>query len=95
MGRPRDFRSFTVRRSWRQAEVGEPAERRSTPGWLLLCELPPNSKPSFAENSQVIGFDLSQEEIDEQFAIGRDVFKLPVDEKLKHRADLEHGNYNG
>lgn len=38
---------------------------------------------------------MSQEEIDHQFAIGRDIFKLPTEEKLKYRADLEHGNYNG
>lgn len=38
---------------------------------------------------------MSQEEVDRQFAIGNELFKLPLEEKLKHRADLEHGNYNG
>ncbi|KAI9695585.1 MAG: hypothetical protein M1820_008510 [Bogoriella megaspora] len=34
-------------------------------------------------------------EIDRQFSIGRELFALPEAEKLKHHADLEHGNYNG
>lgn len=38
---------------------------------------------------------MPQDEIDHQFAIGKEVFKLPVEEKLKYRADLENGNYNG
>jgi isopenicillin N synthase-like dioxygenase len=38
---------------------------------------------------------LSQQQVDDQFAIGRDLFSLPMEEKLKYRADLEHGNYNG
>ena len=38
---------------------------------------------------------MTQEEVDRQFAIGRDIFNLPTEEKLKYRADLEHGNYNG
>ena len=33
--------------------------------------------------------------MDQQFAIGKEVFKLPTEEKLKYRADLEHGGYNG
>ena len=48
-----------------------------------------------SNEQQITGFGLSQEEIDRQFAIGRDVFNLPVEEKLKYRADLEHGNYSG
>lgn len=43
----------------------------------------------------IINFGLSQEQVDEQFAIGKEVFKLPTEEKLKYRADLEHGGYNG
>lgn len=43
----------------------------------------------------ITNFGLSQEQIDRQFAIGREVFKLPTEQKLKYRADLEHGNYNG
>ena len=42
---------------------------------------------------QSVGLD--QDDIDRQFAIGKKVFELPVEEKLKYRADLEHGNYNG
>lgn len=43
----------------------------------------------------IISFGLSQEEVDEQFAIGKDFFDLPTGEKLKYRADLENGGYNG
>ena len=38
---------------------------------------------------------LSQAAVDRQFAIGRDIFNLPMSEKLQYRADLESGNYNG
>ena len=43
----------------------------------------------------IVNFGLSQEEVDEQFAIGKELFELPTDEKLKYRADLENGGYNG
>ncbi|KAK7957742.1 2-oxoglutarate-dependent dioxygenase JRG21 [Apiospora saccharicola] len=43
----------------------------------------------------IVNFGLSQEQVDQQFAIGKEVFKLPTEEKLKYRADLEHGGYNG
>ncbi|KAF4774862.1 flavonol synthase [Colletotrichum scovillei] len=43
----------------------------------------------------IISFGLSQEEVDRQFAIGKSVFELPTEEKLKYRADLENGGYNG
>ena len=43
----------------------------------------------------ITNFGLSQDEVDEQFAIGKDFFELPIDEKLKYRADLENGGYNG
>lgn len=43
----------------------------------------------------VVNFGLSQEQVDRQFAIGKAVFELPVEEKLKYRADLENGGYNG
>ena len=33
--------------------------------------------------------------MDRQFAIGKQVFQLPTEEKLKYRADLENGGYNG
>jgi len=43
----------------------------------------------------IVNYGLSQEEVDRQFAIGKEFFALPTEEKLKYRADLEHGNYNG
>lgn len=43
----------------------------------------------------ITNFGLTQEEVDQQFAIGKEVFNLQTEEKLKYRADLEHGNYNG
>ncbi|KAL3297475.1 flavonol synthase [Colletotrichum asianum] len=43
----------------------------------------------------IVNFRLSQEEVDRQFAIGKSVFELPTEEKLKYRADLENGGYNG
>ncbi|KAL1845020.1 hypothetical protein VTK73DRAFT_1317 [Phialemonium thermophilum] len=43
----------------------------------------------------VVRFGLSQDEVDRQFAIGQAVFALPTDEKLRYRADLENGGYNG
>lgn len=43
----------------------------------------------------VVNFGLSQNEVDRQFAIGKEVFQLPTEEKLKYRAELEKGGYNG
>ena len=43
----------------------------------------------------ITNFGLSQEDVDCQFAIGKEFFQLPTDEKLKYRADLENGGYNG
>ncbi|KAI1166587.1 Clavaminate synthase-like protein [Nemania serpens] len=43
----------------------------------------------------IVNFGLTQEQVDEQFAIGKEVFQLPTEEKLKYRADLENGGYNG
>ena len=43
----------------------------------------------------ITNFGLSQDEVDHQFAIGKKLFELPTEEKLKYRADLEHGDYNG
>ncbi|KAI0906398.1 hypothetical protein F4823DRAFT_631510 [Ustulina deusta] len=43
----------------------------------------------------IINFGLDQEQVDQQFAIGKEVFQLPTEEKLKYRADLENGGYNG
>ncbi|KAH7068084.1 hypothetical protein BKA63DRAFT_105927 [Paraphoma chrysanthemicola] len=43
----------------------------------------------------IVNFGLSQEVVDRQFAIGKEVFELPTEEKLKYRAALEEGGYNG
>ena len=43
----------------------------------------------------VRNFGLSQDEVDNQFAIGKEFFSLPTEEKVKYKADLEHGNYSG
>ena len=43
----------------------------------------------------IINFGLDQEQVDRQFAIGKQVFQLPTEEKLKYRTDLENGGYNG
>ncbi|KAL2812268.1 hypothetical protein BJX63DRAFT_432711 [Aspergillus granulosus] len=43
----------------------------------------------------IVNFGLSQEEVDRQFAIGQQIFNLPLEEKLKYRAELEKGGYNG
>lgn len=43
----------------------------------------------------VVNFGLSQEDIDRQFALGKQILELPEEEKLKYRAVLEDGNYNG
>ncbi|KAI1872033.1 uncharacterized protein JN550_004236 [Neoarthrinium moseri] len=43
----------------------------------------------------ITNFGLAQDQVDRQFAIGKQVFQLSTDEKLKYRADLENGGYNG
>jgi len=45
----------------------------------------------------VTNFGISQEAVDRQFALGREFYDLPLEEKLKFhsQADLESGNYNG
>ena len=43
----------------------------------------------------IVNFGLSQEEVDEQFAIGKQFFDISTQEKLRYRADLENGGYNG
>lgn len=45
----------------------------------------------------VKNFNISQEEVDQQFALGREFYSLPLEEKLKfHNVhDLESGEYNG
>ncbi|KAK1923363.1 hypothetical protein DB88DRAFT_439128 [Papiliotrema laurentii] len=43
----------------------------------------------------VIGFDISQDRVDRQFALGQKFYELPLEEKLKYTPDLENGEYNG
>ncbi|KAK8253660.1 hypothetical protein IWZ00DRAFT_522793 [Phyllosticta capitalensis] len=45
----------------------------------------------------VKNFGISQEEVDRQFALGREFYDLPLEEKLKYHniKDLESGEYNG
>lgn len=43
----------------------------------------------------IINFGLKQEQVDHQFAIGKEIFELPIEEKLNYRADLEHGDNKG
>lgn len=45
----------------------------------------------------VKNFNISQEEVDRQFALGREFYNLPLEEKLKYHNedDLVSGNYNG
>jgi isopenicillin N synthase-like dioxygenase len=43
----------------------------------------------------IVNFGFTQEQVDRQFAIGKELFELPTEEKLKYRADLENGGYNG
>jgi isopenicillin N synthase-like dioxygenase len=44
----------------------------------------------------VKNFNISQEEIDNQFALGREFYALPLEEKLKFysASDLARGEYN-
>lgn len=41
--------------------------------------------------------NISQEEIDHQFALGREFYALPLEEKFKYHNEkyLERGEYNG
>jgi isopenicillin N synthase-like dioxygenase len=45
----------------------------------------------------VKNFNIGQDEVDRQFALGREFYALPLEEKLKyHNAnDLVNGEYNG
>lgn len=52
---------------------------------------------SFPGFFYVKNFNISQEEVDRQFALGREFYDLPLEEKLKfhNSADLVRGEYNG
>ena len=45
----------------------------------------------------VVGFGIYQEEVDRQFALGKEFYELPLDEKLQYHnlKDLQYGEYNG
>lgn len=43
----------------------------------------------------VTGYNIAQDRIDEQFAIGQKFYELPLEEKLKYEPDLDSGDYNG
>jgi isopenicillin N synthase-like dioxygenase len=45
----------------------------------------------------VKNFGISQEEVDRQFALGREFYDLPLEEKMKYHNpdDLRSGEYNG
>lgn len=60
---------------------------------LVMCRKLSNEETGFF---YVKNFNISQEEIDNQFALGREFYALPLEEKLKfHSAsDLARGEYN-
>lgn len=43
----------------------------------------------------IINYGLEHDVVDEQFAIGQELFKLPLEEKMKHVADIGEGSYHG
>jgi len=43
----------------------------------------------------VKNFGLSQEEIDNQFTLGKNLFNLPVEDKEKYEIDYANADYNG
>jgi len=43
----------------------------------------------------VTGYGISQEDVDEQFALAKEVFDLPFEERAKYAADFDNGGYNG
>lgn len=43
----------------------------------------------------VKGYELSEAEIEEQFAIGQAFHRLPLEDKLAYTPDLDHGRFNG
>lgn len=53
--------------------------------------------PSCVGFFYVKNFGISQEEVDRQFALGREFYDLPLEERLNfyNEKELESGNYNG
>jgi isopenicillin N synthase-like dioxygenase len=43
----------------------------------------------------VTGYGIPQEDVDRQFAIGKEIFDQPLEIKAKHAADFANGGYNG
>ncbi|KAJ7676243.1 hypothetical protein B0H17DRAFT_1016133 [Mycena rosella] len=43
----------------------------------------------------VTDFGISQEEVDRQFQLSQEIFDLPLETKLKHKADHKSASYNG
>ena len=43
----------------------------------------------------LVNFGLAEAEIEEQWALGRQILALPMEEKMEYRALLEEGDYNG
>lgn len=64
---------------------------------LVLLTRPSPSREMLTEEGffYITNIGLSQDEIDLQFAIAKAFFELPEEERLRHRAPLEEGNYNG
>lgn len=59
--------------------------------WLL------KTNKGFPGFLYVKNFNIKQEEVDRQFALGREFYNLPLEEKLKYHNsdDLVRGEYNG
>ncbi|KAJ5373545.1 hypothetical protein N7517_005551 [Penicillium concentricum] len=64
---------------------------------LVLLTRPPPNREILTEKGffYITNIGLSQGDIDLQFAIAKAFFELPEEERLRHRAPLEDGSYNG
>lgn len=98
MGQFGNFRFVSVRSARWYGRVGKAATRSNSENRSVLR----NSSDFLLQISHrsigffyIVNFGLSQEAVDRQFSIGKELFTLSTDEKLKYRADLEHGGYNG
>jgi isopenicillin N synthase-like dioxygenase len=43
----------------------------------------------------VTNFGISQDDVDQQFALGQAFYNLPLEQRLQYTADLDAGNYTG